>query len=314
MISIAYLIGCHVFVLCMKIIRISYRKRRINLKGKYVLVLLFVMLLAACGQVEPKKETKKVEETVNEVKETIGVTVIQKKHKEKKLQESEAKLVIDILNKAEKQEITGSFGEPEYEIQISRDGKKETYYAWLRGEDRRGWVQYKKAMYMLNEKDTEKLLDIFPNVSEQKEDEMQVSPLTEVTKKDLQITAFHIKTGDQNVNYTVRYTISQSLYNKLVKEQEYYLQLNFPEKVQKLIGAKESEIILGEKVKEGYKQYELHATVLIKSASQSQLKSLETYYENYDLKILNSEKEKIGVFQNIIQIVKDYGENMNFQR
>ena len=77
MISIAYLIGCHVFVLCMKIIRISYRKRRINLKGKYVLVLLFVMLLAACGQVEPKKE-KKVEETVNEVKETIGVTVIQK--------------------------------------------------------------------------------------------------------------------------------------------------------------------------------------------------------------------------------------------
>ena len=68
------------------------------------------------------------------------------------MQESEAKLVIDILNKAEKQEITGSFGEPEYEIQISRDGKKETYYAWLRGEDRRGWVQYKKAMYMLHEK------------------------------------------------------------------------------------------------------------------------------------------------------------------
>lgn len=83
MISIAYLIGCHVFVLCMKIIRISYRKRRINLKGKYVLVLLFVMLLAACGQVEPKKETKKVEETVNEVKETIGVTVIQKNIKRK---------------------------------------------------------------------------------------------------------------------------------------------------------------------------------------------------------------------------------------
>ena len=44
-------------------------------------------------------------------------------------------------------------------------------------------MQYKKAMYMLNEKDTEKLLDIFPNVSEQKEDEMQVSPLTEVTKR-----------------------------------------------------------------------------------------------------------------------------------
>lgn len=88
---------------------------------------------------------------MNEVKETIGVTVIQK-HKEKKLQESEAKVVIDIMDRAEKQEITGSFGEPEYEIQISRDGKKETYYAWLRGEDRRGWIQHKKAMYMLNKK------------------------------------------------------------------------------------------------------------------------------------------------------------------
>ncbi len=38
-------------------------------------------------------------------------------------------------------------------------------------------------MYMLNKKDTEKLLAIFPNVSEQKEDEKQVGPLTEVTKK-----------------------------------------------------------------------------------------------------------------------------------
>nr|WP_270342172.1 hypothetical protein [Bacillus mobilis] len=288
------------------------------MKRKYILLLLllllFAMLLASCGQFEQKKETKKVEETVSEVKETMGITVIQTKGKEKKLQESEAKLVIDIIDKAEKQDVTGSFGEPEYELQISRDGKKETYYAWLRGEDRRGWLQYKNAMYMLNKKDTEKLLAIFPNVSEQKEDEMQAGPLTEVTKKDLQITAFHIKAGDQKVNYTVRYTISQSLYNKLEKEQEYYLQVIFPEKVQKLIGAKESEKILGEKVKEGYKQYELHATVQVKDASESQLKALETYYENYDLKILNSKKEKIGVFQNIIQIVKEYGEKMNLQR
>ena len=94
------------------------------------------------------------------------------------------------------------------------------------------------------------------------------------------------------MNYTVRYTISQSLYNKLEKEQEYYLQVIFPEKVQKLIGAKESGKILGEKVKEGYKQYELHATVPVQGASESQLKSLETYYENYDLKILNSKQEK----------------------
>ena len=63
-------------------------------------------------------------------------------------------------------------------------------------------------------------------------------------------------------------------------------------KSSKLIGAKESEKILGEKVKEGYKQYELHATVPVQGASESQLKSLETYYENYDLKILNSKQEK----------------------
>lgn len=130
---------------------------------------------------------------MNEVKETIEVTVIQKKDKEKKLQESEANVVIDIIDKAEKQEITGSFGEPEYEIQISRGGKKETYYAWLRGEDRKGWIQHKKAMYMLNKKDTEKLLAIFPNVSEQKEDEIQVGPLTEVTKKICRLPRFILK-------------------------------------------------------------------------------------------------------------------------
>ncbi|WP_439875509.1 hypothetical protein ACSLGG_07595 [Bacillus mycoides] len=283
------------------------------MKGKY-LIFLCVILLASCGQAEQKKESKQVEETVNEVKEPLQVTVIQKGTEEKKLKKMDAELVVDIINKAEKQEVTGSFGEPEYEIQISRDGKIETYYAWLRGEDRRGWMQYKKAMYMLNEKDTEKLLAIFPKIPEQKEDEMQVGPLTEVTKKDLQITAFHIKAGDQKMNYTVRYTISQSLYNKLAKEQEYYLQLIFPEKVQKLIGAKESEIISAEKVKEGYKQYELKVTVPIKDASESQLKALESYYDNYGLQILNSKKEKVGAFRNIIQIVKEYGEKMNLQR
>ncbi|MBW3493066.1 MULTISPECIES: hypothetical protein [Bacillus] len=283
------------------------------MKGKYLMVLC-VILLASCGQAEQKKESKQVEETVNEVKEPLQITVIQKGTEEKKLKKMDAELVVDIISKAEKQEVTGSFGKPEYEIQISREGKIETYYAWLRGEDRRGWVQYKKAMYMLNEKDTEKLLAIFPKIPEQKEDEMQVGPLTEITKKDLQITAFHIKAGDQKMNYTVRYTISQSLYNKLAKEQEYYLQLIFPEKVQKLIGAKESEIISAEKVKEGYKQYELNVTVPIKDASESQLKSLETYYDNHDLQILNSKKEKVGAFQNIIQIVKEYGEKMNLQR
>lgn len=57
MLSIAYFIVCHVFVFYMKIIRVSYCKRRIKVKRKYV-VLLFAMLLASCSQVEQKKKQK----------------------------------------------------------------------------------------------------------------------------------------------------------------------------------------------------------------------------------------------------------------
>ncbi len=63
-------------------------------------------------------------------------------------------------------------------------GKKETYYAWLRGEDRRGWIQHKKAMYMLNKKRYRKAFWLyFQMYQNKKEDEIQVGPLTEVTKK-----------------------------------------------------------------------------------------------------------------------------------
>ena len=71
--------------------------------------------------------------------------------------------------------------------------EKRNLLCMVKGEDRRGWVQYKKVMYMLNEKDTEKLLAIFPNVSEQKEEEMQVYPLTEVTKKICRLPRFILK-------------------------------------------------------------------------------------------------------------------------
>ena len=74
------------------------------------------------------------------------------------MQESEAKLVIDILNKAEKQEITGSFVNLNMKYKLVEMGKN--LLCMVKGEDRRGWVQY-KAMYMLNEKDTEKLLIYF---------------------------------------------------------------------------------------------------------------------------------------------------------
>ncbi|EEL51477.1 MULTISPECIES: hypothetical protein [Bacillus cereus group] len=280
------------------------------------LLILFIFLLASCSQVEQKKEKKQVEETVNSMQEqeSIQVTIIQKGKVEKVLKQEEAKKVVNIINKAEKQQVTGDFGEPEYEIQIENNGKKKTYRAWLRGEDRRGWLQDEKGMYMLTKPDTEQLLSILPIAPESTSDGAKVNVLTEVTKKDLQITAFHIKTNEKNINYTVFYTISDSLYKTLEKEGEYYFQLTFPAKVQQVIGSKTSEIMKGEKVKEGYKQYEVSIGVPIENASASQIKALEGYYDNYNLQVLNHKKETVGTFQNIIQIVKDYGEKMNLQR
>ncbi|WP_217447927.1 MULTISPECIES: hypothetical protein [unclassified Bacillus (in: firmicutes)] len=276
--------------------------------------MVFIFLLVSCSQVEQKKEKKQVEETVNSMQESIQVTIMQKGKIEKILKQEEAKKVVNIINKAEKQQITGSFGEPEYEIQIENNGKKKTYRAWLRGEDRKGWLQDEKGTYMLTKSDTEQLLSILPLAPESTSDDTKVNVLTEVTKKDLQITAFHIKTNEKNINYTVFYTISDYLYKILEKEREYYFQLTFPAKVQQVIGKTTSEIMKGEKVKEGYKQYEVNIVVPIENASASQIKALETYYDNYDLQVLNHKKEKVGAFQNIIQIVKDYGEKMNLQR
>ncbi|MBY0595524.1 hypothetical protein [Bacillus bingmayongensis] len=280
---------------------------------KYLLI-IFLFLLASCSQVEQKKEKKQVEETVNTMQESMQVIIMQKGKLEKVLKQEEAKKVVDIIDRAEKQKITGSFGEPEYEIQIENNGKKKIYRAWLRGEDRQGWLQDEKDTYMLTKSDTEQLLSILPIVPESISDDAKENVLTEVTKKDLQITAFHIKANEKHINYTVFYTISDSLYKTLEKEKEYYFQLTFPAKVQQIIGKKTSEVMKGEKVREGYKKYEVSIVVPIEHVSASQIKALETYYDDYDLQVLNHKEEKVGVFQNIIQIVKDYGEKMNLQR
>lgn len=52
------------------------------MKGKY-LMFLCVILLASCGQSEQKKEPEQVEETVNEMREPLQVTVMQKGKEEK---------------------------------------------------------------------------------------------------------------------------------------------------------------------------------------------------------------------------------------
>ena len=147
----------------------------------------------------------------------------------------------------------------------------------------------------------------------QKQEKQQAKETVNVMKEDLQITAFHIKTAEKKLNYTVFYEISDSLYKKLEKEGTYYFQIIFPEKVQTVIGKERSEIVKGEKVREGYKEYELNIQVPVKHVSTSQLKALESYYEKYDLQMLNHEKIKVGEFQNMIQIVKDYGEKKALQ-
>lgn len=58
----------------------------------------------------------------------------------------------------------------------------------------------------------------------------------------------------------------------------------------------------------------MNIVVPVSDASASQIKALETYYDEYDLKVFNQKREEVGAFRNIIQIVKDYGEKMNLQR
>ncbi|AWC28128.1 hypothetical protein [Bacillus cytotoxicus] len=280
------------------------------MKRKYVLC-LWIILLVSCSKIGQPKEKGQNEEMVSSVQESIKVSILQKGKIEKILKEEEAKRVVDIIHKAKKQEIIGSFGEPEYEIQIEKEGKKEIYRAWLRGESREGWLQNENGIYKIPKQETKQLLALLPMIHH---NHIEGGSLAEVTKNDMQITAFHIKVDNNNAHYTIFYTISNSLYKALETEKEYYFQIVFPEKIQQIIGRKTSEMILGEQVREGYKQYEAHFIVPLNNVSISQQKAIEVYYDYYDLYMLNHNKERIGIFQNIIQIVKDYGEKMNFQR
>ncbi|MGG2092955.1 hypothetical protein AB1283_09610 [Bacillus sp. S13(2024)] len=283
------------------------------------LFMFVLFLLVACNQMGKKIEQgeKSAKEAGNVMEENIQIIVSKTGQEEKVLKDEEAKLIANIINKAEKQNIIGELGEPEYVITIKKNGQEERYKAWLRTEARTGWLQKEtdtKNFYIISKVDTEKLLSLFPTAPSTQNEAEQPSTITEITKKDLQITRFHIKTKENTVHYTVYYTISDALYKKLEKEKNYYFQIYFPPKVQKIINKEKSEQIQGEIVKEGYKQYEVNFLIPVSDISSSQLKMLETYYDQYDLKMFNYKKEEIGAFQNIIQIVKEYGEKMDLQR
>ena len=283
------------------------------------LFMFVLFLLVACNQIGKKIEQgeKSAKEAGSVMEENIQIIVSKTGQEEKILKDEEAKLIANIINKAEKQNVIGELGEPEYVITIKKNGQEERYKAWLRTEARTGWLQKEtdtKNFYLISKVDTEKLLSLFPTAPSTQNGAEQPSTITEITKKDLQITRFHIKTKENTVHYTVYYTISDTLYKKLEKEKNYYFQIYFPPKVQKVINKEKSEQIQGEIVKEGYKQYEVNFLIPVSDISSSQLKMLETYYDQYDLKMFNYKKEEIGAFQNIIQIVKEYGEKMDLQR
>lgn len=283
------------------------------------LFMFFLFLLVACNQVDKKVEQgeKITKEAGRMMEENIQVIVSLAGKQETTLKDEEGKIVANIVSKAEKQNVIGELGEPEYVITIKKNGQEEKYKAWLRTEARTGWLQKEadtKSFYLISKVDTEKLLSLFPSAPLIQNDDEQQSALTKITKKDLQITRFHIKTKENTVNYTVFYTISDALYKKLEKEKNYYFQLEIPSKVQKIINKEKSEQVQGELVKEGYKQYEVNFVIPVGGISSSQLKMLEAYYDQYNLKVFNYKKEEIGAFQNIIEIVKEYGEKMQFER
>ncbi|MFD0768603.1 hypothetical protein ACFQZ1_06700 [Bacillus sp. CGMCC 1.60114] len=285
-------------------------------KWSFIFVLF---LLVACNQTGKKIEQgeKSAKEAGSVMEENIQIIVSKTGQEDKILKDEEAKIISNIINKAEKQNVIGELGEPEYVIKIRKNGQEEKYKAWLRTEARTGWLQKEtdtNNFYLISKADTEKLLSLFPTVSSTQNEDEQQPTITEITKKDLQITRFHIKTKENIVHYTVYYTISDALYKKLEKEKNYYFQIYFPPKVQKIINKEKSEQIQGEMVKEGYKQYEVNFLIPANNLSSSQLTMLETYYDQYDLKMFNYKKEEIGAFQNIIQIVKEYGEKMDLQR
>ncbi|MEH7462919.1 hypothetical protein V7166_12795 [Bacillus thuringiensis] len=283
------------------------------------LFMFFLFLLVACNQTDEKKEQseKSTKEAGRIMEENIEVIVSLVGKKEATLKDDKAKIVANIISKAEKQNVIGELGEPEYVITVKKNGQEEKYKAWLRSEARTGWLQKEtdpKNFYLISKVDTEKLLSLFPSAPLTQNEEGQQSALTAITKKDLQITRFHIKTKENTVYYTVYYTISDVLYKKLEKERNYYFQLQFPSKVQKILNKENSEQVQGEFVKEGYKQYEVNFVVPASGISSSQLKALEAYYDQYNLKVFNHKKEEKGAFQNIIEIVKEYGEKMQLER
>ncbi|MFX3625217.1 MAG: hypothetical protein ACE3JP_14625 [Ectobacillus sp.] len=266
---------------------------------------LFIMLLTACSAVPTE------ERNVMEIKvEKITILKTGAEAKEKTLTTpSVIRAVMELFQEGKLYNIEVETQNPDYIAILQReDGKQEKYDMWLHVKDRKGWMKRDGQIYRFSEDATNRLLALFS--FEEAVPKKSGACLTEVTKRDLQIVKFLIQADGVNIRYTVSYKISDSLYNILAQEPDYYFVLMYPAKVQRIIGAKQSGAVKGEAVKYGRKEYRVQFVLPVKEAK----KGIERLYEGYDLLVLNREQQIVGKFINIIQIVKEHGEKTDLQQ
>ena len=105
--------------------------------------MFLLFLLVACNQTDEKKDRseKLTKEAGRMMEENVEVIVSLVGKKEATLKGEEAKIAANIISKAEKQNVIGELGEPEYVITVKKNGQEEKYKAWLRTEARTGWLQ-----------------------------------------------------------------------------------------------------------------------------------------------------------------------------
>lgn len=280
-----------------------------NMKKIMIIVSLSLFMLTGCGE-RKTKEVSYMEET-QKIVVMKGSAVWKEFTDETRIVSLET-----LLQQAKRAEAMFSLSQAEYKVIVFKQKKQEELFLWLHNESRQGWMVKEgeeTSLYRFSKETTKQLIDLIdPHPATNSSGSTKVKS---ITKQDLQITKFHITSDQDHIQYTVFYTISDSLYNMLEKEKSYYFQLEIPEKVQPVLLQEKSRLILGEKVESGYKTYEVHFSVKKPAnMTSSQEQAILKYYEGYNLSIWNEKKEETGRFFNIIQFVKEYGEKMERQK
>lgn len=284
---------------------------------KRVLCLLYVMLLVACSSAAIGEKTMS-DTKQNDIPNQIIVAKSSNTNDVKTIKdELEMDVIVQILTYAKIRNENIELKQPSYIVQVYASSGEQTYHVWLNKEEKTGYakkVGEENKLILLSDEETEKLMELFsfnssvPGVSGGQES-------LPVGKNDFQITRFIIQAQQQSqsITYKVTYRISDALYNDLSTQQTYYIQLIFPQKVQNIIGMKESGAVPGEILKKGQKEYNVQIDVPAQQITQSQKQAISLYYDNYDLVLMDKDYKPKGMFHNIIQIVKQYGAKMDLQ-